>query len=1587
NPKPSLIKKKARTTILNVLNKRQTQEKSFAPEKRSSPIQEQTWRPEQGTHRIGQQTTSVSPTYHTGQPLRTSQSRNTDHVTKDADRSPKWVQAGERRSSVSNLVRKWSTDNFTQGPRGESRPKAISFTSSGNQSAASRSCPKSISDPKRILSSSYPPSGKLDADENRYSVVIQSSTCYPPPLRRKSSADVTPHDVTVNAIRIYEATTKMVAADPDLLARLDRYPSREPPPVMSPTSVERFVWERDVNTGIEQKTRAVVLKGKSLTQGSHAVPNAELGTRPRLVSDSVQVSIPFGVPESPTSTRESTSESDGWSSSVSVCVPFQVTDNQHVRPLPVRGGMRPQSLAPTDGTLAIEALNELFDRSDEFGTSQPRRYVTTKLTHPSMASSDCTIEIPSRDVSSSPKLVTVRRRSEDEMVQKIVHFDDSLLRNECPSEVFDNEDGIGMSKHGKYSLVDQNYNTATSEAKNKSSSLTRTQQQPQSDSSSPKIRPRATLVNSKTPYRSSSLVTARSRRSHVTVRSRHGHGAVTSRYGHGTVTAQSRHGTVTAQSRHGTVTARSRRSHVTVRSRHGHGAVTSRYGHGTVTAQSRHGTVTAQSRHGTVTVTAQSRYGHGHGAVTSRYGHGTVTAQSRHVLQKQRQQVYQQQVSVITSIPSLPPPVFSFGGRAVSTKDKDEVEMLRARIRQLESELELEKAKHAPNDAILSSIPILEKEKLRLQAQINEALQDLGKAKSQLRTATYTTNRLDAEKDVVETKYKKLEKDFEKLKAQNVELEFERDKLLREHKNQTNENDKDMDANLVTIQSLSQRNDELVQSEYELKEQVCVLVQGLQDVRESVLKVKEENGLLHYEIVDNGVAMAECMNKCLLGLQQIVDRMNNESANKRVSIVSNASEYEEEIERLTEELADSKSCMHALLQRVVELESTSVSSEATTDKEVNYDGCPGCMKLREELKKLQMDYDEQKEKIEKMEAEMEDLSTEKDDLHQEAKYLKKVLSYREDVMEVQVSQKTTRQLQRLETNLEEAEKKCNDLENEVGVLYKQKQSLLVNMMKLHDEEVAQQNGDGDDDDDDDDDDHSDDDDDDYDDYSSDEQTPRTTPPRSKTGSLKKSLYANISNEAEFSSGASFYGSDTESESESDEWSDLEESPRRVRDLVSGLKSERKRMKSNIKELMTDKRNLNKRIDKSTQDFKSLMKRMQNLDSDNKSLRDKVKTERRALKSKVKKEERESERLRESFKEMESEKAALIKCIEMNSAANELETKEPTEDLDMDDMTRLIAKAQAFAQEERENKDEDVIEEESEVDEEGESGEEKDNEEEDSGAKDDPESDEKSSSSSEEEEKQENKNTQETSSPSLQVNESKSASEEEQEDKDKEEEDRERYEMEDIMSPPPPPQARLLQRRASTVGINMDRVNREKQHLEDEVASLKKYLNRSAYRRRYSTVESPKAPMPLGAMKTLESLLQKSDLELQEANAKICRLQSIDADLEERLKDAEVNQDELRRAVVIANNYAAEEREKNSGLEENRDTLLQKLEVLKRENSRLRKSRAINAVYRKGVRSVKSLTTSEEDLVDSDGADAGSDISSLTSCRSSIASDL
>lgn len=363
-------------------------------------------------------------------------------------------------SSVSNLIHKWG--------RNDGSKSAVRKTPGEHCPTRYDSFPKNVTSGAVDKVSARSPQISPGGDEGKgFSMIVKNSTSYPPPLRRKSSADVIPYNVTVNTVRVYEATPKMVEADPELLSRLDRYPSREPP-VMSPTSREKFVWEKDQMTGIEREKRAVVRAGVPMMQNNTESKTGEVVSSPKLVSDSIQVSIPFGVPTSPTSPRDSDSGSDSWTSSVSVCVPFQVTEDDGVKALPVKGGARPQSLPPADGTLSIEALRELGTNSDAGSSpNSPNpipRYDTSGesedfiLGKSQSYSTKGTGEGSPGEFFHGPKLVTVRRRPVEETVQKIIHLDDALLQGQPANEGLDKEDGMGMSKHGKYSFVNQKSN-------------------------------------------------------------------------------------------------------------------------------------------------------------------------------------------------------------------------------------------------------------------------------------------------------------------------------------------------------------------------------------------------------------------------------------------------------------------------------------------------------------------------------------------------------------------------------------------------------------------------------------------------------------------------------------------------------------------------------------------------------------------------------------------------------------------------------------------------------------------------------------------------------------------------------------------------------------------------------------------------------------------------------------------------------------------------------------------------------------------------------------------------------------------------
>lgn len=153
---------------------------------------------------------------------------------------------------------------------------------------------------------------------------------------------------------------------------------------------------------------------------------------------------------------------------------------------------------------------------------------------------------------------------------------------------------------------------------------------------------------------------------------------------------------------------------------------------------------------------------------------------------------------------------------------------------------------------------------------------------------------------------------------------------------------------------------------------------------------------------------------------------------------------------------------------------------------------------------------------------------------------------------------------------------------------------------------------------------------------------------------------------------------------------------------------------------------------------------------------------------------------------------------------------------------------------------------------------------------------------------------------------------------------------------PPPGERLLKRQASTVKSNLDRVCREKQHLQAEVESLRRYL----LKRRDSAMEIRKKPSHgslkraaaevenhLEGIKTLQILLTKSDEQLRQSNEIISRLEAVNDETEEKLRDAEVLQDDMRCAVQIANTFAMEEQERADKLMLQNQDLLKTIEML------------------------------------------------------------
>lgn len=199
---------------------------------------------------------------------------------------------------------------------------------------------------------------------------------------------------------------------------------------------------------------------------------------------------------------------------------------------------------------------------------------------------------------------------------------------------------------------------------------------------------------------------------------------------------------------------------------------------------------------------------------------------------------------------------------------------------------------------------------------------------------------------------------------------------------------------------------------------------------------------------------------------------------------------------------------------------------------------------------------------------------------------------------------------------------------------------------------------------------------------------------------------------------------------------------------------------------------------------------------------------------------------------------------------------------------------------------------------------------------------------------------------------------------------------------PPPGERILKRQASTVKSNLDRVCREKQHLQDEVESLRRYL----LRRRDSAMEIRKkrshgsltraaaeVENHLEGIKTLQALLGKSDEQLRQSNEIISRLEALNDETEEKLRDSKLLQEDLHRAVEIAHNFAMEEQQKANQLTSQNEELLITVEMLKHgdtsivdKKEKIKNSNDKNAEKGKAIPELKGADGLSRSVSDDDG---------------------
>lgn len=626
----------------------------------------------------------------------------------------------------------------------------------------------------------------------------------------------------------------------------------------------------------------------------------------------------------------------------------------------------------------------------------------------------------------------------------------------------------------------------------------------------------------------------------------------------------------------------------------------------------------------------------------------------------------------------------------LTAKSKPDHESVKNKVKELEAEkLELME-KIQGMEHRLDVVPLLEKEKLHLQKQFNEVVQENAIKSSELQSLNLNLEKQREEKNELQVRHDKLvialensQQELEELKKQNHSLEESKSTLVRENEEKIQTITKCHED----IEKLTISNAALVSKESQSRSTISTLIQGLQSLKDSVILLKDENKCLQMQIIESGSELVERMRNCVGGLEKVIDGLEihkTEKVEKETQVSCNVGTLDKDtqcdelmsVQLILNEAEESKLTVEPSIEENKKPGETSeLPATPNTANEQNKPAvCLRCISLEEQRVCLKSNLDALKASLQKTESDRDDAVEERNELRREAKYLKYVLSYREDVQSLQMSKEQNKELVKMESNLVEAEKKVIDLEDEVGRLQEEKQTLLLSILNLHsghevdvvkeedeeeEENMSSEESEN----------NRDDENQEKGNMSEDSRTPDSIARREQ---LKFRFQLSLS-ESEYSYSSERTEGEEESESEQED-TDMEISSQSGLHIKK-IKTEHKQFKTLLSEANEEKEELLSSLDKLCEEFDSLKANFDKLEEDYSALSKRSKQDKETLQARLQEVEIDRENMRESLRQVQDEKLALLQCLEMRNP----EPISPVSPLPQLDLDQIIARAQSFTQ--------------------------------------------------------------------------------------------------------------------------------------------------------------------------------------------------------------------------------------------------------------------------------------------------------------------